>query len=333
MSYADNIEGLSKTTRNRILAASSITIERVPTASLGLNKVLGGGFGKGRQSVVFGNKSASKSSTMLQTIAEAQKRGEKCAWIDAENSYDPEWAASLGVDNDSLIVAPTKSVDDMTAVVCDLMKVKFGLVVVDSVSALLPSTYFEKDKDSELKEGLEGTKQIGTISKELGIAVNKFNYANSETALVLISQVRNQFSTWGAALKPMGGQAMMFFSSTVVKLWSSASEREQIQGEFVIGDKIVKQPIGRPVTYTVEYNKIGAPNQTGTYDFYYSGDSVGIDKVGELVDLAEVAGVISKGGAWYKYGEEKFQGRPKVVAWLKENPVIREEIEQKVLNV
>lgn len=332
LSFEENIEGLSKTTRARILAASSVTIEKVPTASIGLNAVLGGGFGKGRQSVVYGNKSASKSSTMLQTVAEAQRRGEKCAWIDAENSYDPEWAARLGVDNDSLVVAPTKSVDDMTAVVCDLMKVNFDLVVVDSVSALLPSTYFEKDKDEELKEGLEGTKQIGTVSKELGIAVNKFNYANKNTALVIISQVRNQFSTWGAALKPMGGQAMMFFSSTVVKLWSSASEREQFQGEITVGDKIIKKPIGRPVHYTVEYNKIGPPNQTGSYDFYYSGDHVGIDQIGELVDLAEASGVISKGGAWYKYGDEKFQGRPRVVAWLRENPDVREEIEQELLN-
>jgi recombination protein RecA len=329
MSLEELISKLDKNTQARVKAASSINIEKIPTASLGLNIALGGGFGKGRQSTIYGNKSASKSSTMLQTIAENQKLGKVCAWIDAEGSYDPNWAINLGVDNDNLLVAETKSIDDMTAVVCSLMKAKVDLVVVDSISSLLPSTYFEKEGKDDLKEGLEGTKQIGTVSKELSVAVNKFNYANTDTALVLISQVRNQFSTWGASLKPMGGQAVMFFSSTVVKLWSSASEREQITGELIRGDKIIRSSIGRPVTYTVEYNKIGPPNQTGQYDFYYAGDSVGIDQIGELADIAEQNDVIHKGGAWYSYGENKFQGRTKLVEWLKENPTVREEIEIK----
>jgi recombination protein RecA len=330
MSFEDVYEKLDKKTQARLQAASSITIEKIPTASIGLNSVLGGGLGKGRQTVVYGNKSSGKSSSMLQTIAENQKRGEVCAWIDAEQSYDPEWAERLGVNNEELIVAQTKSIDDMTAVVCDLMDAGVGLIVVDSISSLLPSTYFEKN--DELKEGLDGTKQIGTTSKELGIAVNKFNYVNKNTALVLISQVRNQFSTWGAALKPMGGQAVMFFSSTVIKLWSSASEREQITAQVTRGEKVVETPVGRPVNYTVEYNKIGPPNQTGKYDFYYGGDEVGVDQVGEVVDIAESMGIVNKGGAWYKYGEEKFQGRPRFIEYLKNAPAVREEIEAAILN-
>lgn len=330
MSFEEVYSKLNKKTKDRLRLASEVTKEMLPTASIKLNRDLGGGFGKGRQTVVWGNKSAGKTSMLLQTIAEAQKRGEVCAWVDAEGSYDTEWAASLGVDNERLILSDSKSIDAVTAAVVDFMEAEVDLVVVDSISALIPSTYFEKD--DELKQGLEGTKQIGTTSKELGVAVNKFNYANKRTALVLVSQLRNKINTYGGVADMVGGEAMKFFSSTIVKLWSSASEKEQIVGELMRGDRIIKKPIGRPVNYTITFNKLGPPNQTGSYDFYYAGDLIGIDQVGEIVDLAEEQGIIHKGGAWYSYADEKFQGRARMVEYLKENVSIREEIEQKVLN-
>lgn len=330
MSLEDILGKLDKKTQARIAAASTVNVEKIPTASIGLNKKLGGGLGKGRQTLIWGNKSASKSSSMLQTVALNQKQGKSCAWIDAENSYDPEWAERLGVDNSELLLSPIKTIDDLASVGCDLLKAQLDLIVVDSITSLLPSTYFVKDKD-DLQDGLDGTRQIGTASKELGITINKFNYSNTNTALVLISQARNQMNTYGASLKPTGGQAVMFFSSTVIKVWSSAAEREQKMLDVQRGDKIIKTPVGREVTYTVEYNKIGPPNQVGTYDFYYAGDQVGIDSVGELADIAEQAGIITKGGAWYQYADEKFQGRPRLVQWLKDNPVILEEIEYKIV--
>lgn len=330
MSFDDVYAKLSKKTKDRLKLASDITKEILPTASVKLNKDLGGGFGKGRQTVVWGNKSAGKTSMILQTIAEAQKRGEVCAWVDAEGTYDTEWATKLGVDNEKLLMSESKSIDAVVADVIDFMQAEVDLVVVDSISALIPSTYFEKD--DELKIGLDGTKQIGTVSKELAIAVNKFNYVNKKTALVLISQLRNKINTYGAAPDMVGGEAMKFFSSTIVKLWSSPSEKEQIQGDTVKGDKIVKKSIGRPVHYTITFNKLGPPNQNGSYDFYYDGNSVGIDQVGEIVDLAEEMDIIHRGGAWYSYGDEKFQGRPRMVQYLKDNASVREEIEQKVLN-
>lgn len=331
MSLEDVLSKLDSRTRKRVQAASEIAVEKIPTASIGLNAKLGGGFGAGRQTLIYGNKSASKSSSMLQTVAVNQKQGKVCAWIDAENSYDPEWAARLGVNNSELIVSPVKSIDDFAGVGVDLMNAGVDLLIADSISSLLPSTYFVKDKkEEELQEGLDGTRQIGTASKELGVAINKFNYANQNTALVLISQVRNQMNTYGASLKPTGGQAVMFFSSTVIKLWSSASEREQITADITRGDKIIKSPVGREVTYTVEYNKIGPPNQIGTYDFYYAGDNVGIDQIGEVADQAEAMGLIHKGGAWFTYGDNRFQGRAKLVSWLKDNPTICEEIEREI---
>lgn len=329
MDIEEILAKLDKKTRSRVMAAQEISLDRLPVSSLGLTKALGGGFGYGRQSVIYGNKSAGKSSICLQMIADAQKEGKTCAWIDAEGTYDPTWATRLGVDNSQLIVAPSKSIDEFTAVGCDLMSAGVDVIVADSISAMLPSTYFEKE--DELKQGLEGTKQIGQSSKELGIAVNKFNATNKKTALVLISQVRNQFNTYGASQKPMGGFAVMFFSTTVVKLWSSASEREQLTGEVVIGDKIVSKPVGRPVSWTVEYNKIGPPNQIGNYDFYYGGDNVGVDLVGEIVTLAEQHGLISKAGGWYTFEGEKYHGK-KMINYFKENPEKTEEIYRKIFN-
>ena len=320
---------LDKKTRDRVEAASNRNIEKLELASIGLNKALLGGVGMGRQTLVWGNKSAGKSSMCLQTIGLAQKQGKVCAWIDSESSFDPIWAEKLGVDTAQLIVSPAKDIDSWTQTICELMKHGVDAIVADSISSLIPSTYF--DKGEELKEGLEGTKQIGTMSKELGIAVNKFNFMNKNTALVLISQARNKFNTYGAQLQPMGGEAMKFYSSTVIKLWSSASEREQITAEFSRGDKIISKPVGRPVNFTVEFNKFGPPNQMGAYDFYYAGDHVGVDQIGEIADLAEKSDIIRKSGAWYYYNEEKFQGRQKMVSWLRDNPIISEQISQEVL--
>lgn len=315
----------------RVEAASNLEIKKLELASMGLNAALLGGVGMGRQTLVWGNKSAGKSSMCLQSVGLAQKAGLSCAWLDSESSFDPKWAESLGVDTSELLVSSVKDIDSWTAVSCDLMQEGVDVLVSDSISSLIPSTYFEKT--DELKDGLEGTKQIGTMSKELGIAVNKFNYVNKKTALILISQARNKFNTYGAQLQPMGGEAMKYYSSTVIKLWSSASEREQILADTVQGDKIISRPVGRPVTFTVEFNKIGPPNQSGQYDFYYGGDHVGVDQIGEIADLAEKFGVISKGGAWYSYGDEKFQGRQKMVNWLRENPSLVEEITQKVMKI
>lgn len=330
MSFDEVYAKLSKRTRDRLKLGSEITTQYVPTASIKLNRDLGGGFGRGRQTVIWGNKSAGKTSMLLQTVGQAQKRGEVCAWIDAENCFDNEWAMSLGVDTDKLFVNKSRSINDVVAIVTDFLESDIDLIILDSISSLLPSTYFEKE--DEMKEGLEGTKQIGTVSKELAVAVNKFNYANSRTALVLISQLRNKIGSYGAMADMAGGEAMKFFSSTVIKLWSSASEKEQIMGEVMRGDRIIKKPTGRPVHYTVQYNKLGPPNQTGSYDFYYAGDLKGIDQVGEIVDLAEETGVIQKGGAWYSYEDQKFQGRARMVEYLKENVAIREIIEQQVLD-
>ena len=319
---------LDPKTRARVQIATTVDVEKQRTPSIGLNMALKGGLGYGRQVLVWGNKSAGKSSFCLQMIADAQKNGKTCAWIDAEASYSAEWAKKLGVDSEKLIYSPAKTINDMVDVAQQLMEAGVDVIVVDSISALLPAIYFEKDS-SDLKK-LEDTKQIGAEAKDMTHAVKMLNYANKNTLLVLISQQRNQFGSMHASHIPTGGMAVKFFSSTVIKLWSSEAEANAIKSGIQVGDKIIEQRVGRPVNWIIDYNKLGPPNLSGQYDFYYQGDHVGIDSTGEIVDVAEMMGIIQKGGAWYTVGEERFQGRAKVVDYVRSNPDVALKLQEQV---
>jgi len=319
---------LDPKTRSRVQSAVDVQIIKQPTPSSGLNMALQGGLGYGRQVLVWGNKSAGKSSFCLQLIALAQQEGKTCAWIDAEHSYSAEWAEQLGVDSNKLIYSPAKTVNDMVDVATSLMEADVDIIVVDSISALLPAIYFEKD-GNELKD-LQDTKQIGAEAKDMTHAVKMLNYANKNTLLILISQQRNQFGSMHASHIPTGGMAVKFFSSTVIKLWSSEAEANAIKAGIKVGDKIIEQKVGRPVNWIIDYNKLGPPNLSGQYDFYYQGDFVGVDKVGETLDVAEMCGVIEKGGAWYTIYSERLQGRAKAVQYLRENPDILAKLMEEI---
>jgi len=319
---------LDPKTRARVQLATTVDVEKQKTPSIGLNMALKGGFGFGRQVLVWGNKSAGKSSFCLQMIADAQKNGKTCAWIDAEASYSADWASKLGVDSEKLIYSSAKSINDMVDVATQLMEAGVDIIVVDSISALLPAIYFEKDS-TDLKK-LEDTKQIGAEAKDMTHAVKMLNYANKNTLLVLISQQRNQFGSMHASHIPTGGMAVKFFSSTIIKLWSSEAEANAIKSGIQVGDKIIEQRVGRPVNWIVDYNKLGPPNLSGQYDFYYQGENLGVDSVGEVLDTAEMMGIVQKGGAWYTVNEERFQGRAKAVEYLRNNPDVVEKLQGEI---
>jgi recombination protein RecA len=320
ISLEDIMAKLDPKTRARVQSAQNVQVHKQLTPSIGLNVALKGGLGYGRQVLVWGNKSAGKSSFCLQMIALAQQEGKTCAWIDAEASYDQSWAEQLGVDSSSLIYSQAKTVNDMVDVGVKLMEAGVDVIVVDSISALLPGIYFEKD-GNEMKD-LQDTKQIGAEAKDMTHAVKMLNYANKNTLLVLISQQRNQFGSMHASHIPTGGMAVKFFSSTVIKLWSSEAEANAIKAGVAVGDKIIEQRVGRPVNWIIDYNKLGPPNLSGQYDFYYQGESLGVDRIGETLDVAEMYGFVEKGGAWYTINKERFQGRAKAVAYLRENPEV-----------
>jgi recombination protein RecA len=318
--------------RKKVGPAVGIKTEFQPTPSPGLNKALGGGFPYGRQVLLWGSKASAKSSLCLQTIGIAQKEGKLCAWIDAEMSYDEEWAKKLGVNTEELIYSEARSTNDMVNVAVGLLNAGVDIIVIDSISSLLPAVYFEKDSD-ELK-ALENTKQIGAESKDLKHAWMMINWANNreKPGLILaISQSRNSIGAMYTQAVPTGGESTRFMSSTIVKLFSSGSDAQSIKAKISSGDKLIEQKVGRRVRWEVTNSKTSAPGDSGEYDFYFKGDSIGIDTIADLVDTAEMMGFVNRTGAWYQLEDgTKLQGRDAFVARVKEDEKLRNELLEKL---
>jgi recombination protein RecA len=332
----DVLAQLNPKLRKSILVGDAVPkTEYAATPSFGLNRALNGGLPYGRQVLIWGSKSSAKSSLCLQTIALAQKEGKVCAWIDGEMSYDKDWAEKLGVDTSKLIVSQARTINEMVDVGVNLMEAGVDLIVVDSITSLLPAIYFEKDSD-ELKQ-LENTKQIGAESRDFSNAWKMLNYANNKvkpTLLILISQSRNNINAMYTSQQPTGGQATKFYSSTVVKLFSSESENQAIKGKIAIGDKLIEEKIGRKVRWELQFSKTSPAFQGGEYDFYFRGDGVGVDSIGDLVDTAELMGIVSRTGAWYNLEDgTKVQGREAFVNRVKEDLNLQDSIRSKVMNV
>lgn len=321
--------------RKRIGTGEGIKIEIQPTPSAGLNRALGGGFPYGRQVLLWGSKSSAKSSLCLQMIGMAQKEGKLCAWIDAEMSYDEEWAKKLGVDTSQLIYSEARSINEMVDVGVALLNAGVDLIVIDSISSLLPAVYFEKDSQ-ELKP-LDQTKQIGAESKDLKHAWLMLNYANNRekpALIIAISQSRNNIQQTYTQAAPTGGLTTQFMSSTIVKLFSSSSDSQAIKAKIKIGDKLIEQKVGRKVRWEVLNSKTSAPGDSAEYDFYYRGDLIGIDMVGDLVDTAEMLGFVTRTGAWYQLEDgTKLQGRDAFVDKVKEDKALYESLYAKVHSV
>lgn len=318
--------------RKGLATGVGIKTEVQPTPSPGLNRALNGGLPYGRQVLIWGSKSSAKSSLCLQTIGLAQKDGKLCAWIDAEMSYDEAWATKLGVDTSQLIYSQARTINEMVDVTTALMQAGVDLIVIDSVTSLLPAIYFEKDSN-ELK-ALENTKQIGAESRDFSNAWKMINYANNKekpTLVIAISQSRNNINAMYTQQQPTGGQSTKFYSSTVIKLFSSESDNQAIKGKIAIGDKLIEEKIGRKVRWELQFSKTSAGFQSGEYDFYFRGDSVGVDAIADLVDTAELSGLIDRTGAWYKLANgEKIQGRDAFINYVKDNAEYQEELRSKL---
>jgi recombination protein RecA len=322
--------------RKNILIGDSVPkTEYAATPSFGLNRALNGGLPYGRQVLIWGSKSSAKSSLCLQMIALAQKEGKVCAWIDAEMSYDKSWAEKLGVNTTNLIVSQARTINEMVDVGVNLMEAGVDLIVVDSITSLLPAIYFEKDSD-ELKQ-LENTKQIGAESRDFSNAWKMLNYANNKvkpTLLVLISQSRNNINAMYTSQQPTGGQATKFYSSTVIKLFSSESDNQAIKGKINVGDKLIEEKIGRKVRWELQFSKTSPAFQSGEYDFYFRGNNLGVDSIGDLVDTAELNGIVARTGAWYNLDDgTKVQGREAFINRVKEDLDLQESIKSKLVNV
>ena len=161
------------------------------------------------------------------------------------------------------------------------------------------------------------------------------NYSNNQvkpTLLILISQARNNIGAMYVSQQPTGGMATKFYSSTIIKLFSSESDNQAIKGKIYVGDKIIEEKIGRKVRWDVQFSKTSPAFQSGEYDFYFRGPDVGVDTVADLVDTAEMLGFIERAGAWYTVEGERFQGREKMILGVKENLDIQDALIAKVNN-
>ena len=319
---------LNPKTAEAFVKASELQTEHLMTPSLGINMATGG-LRYGAIHTLWGSRSSGKSMFCLGLAREAQANGKTVAWVDAEKNFDKVWAGRHGVDTDNMIISHTTAMTETANNSVDLVRNGIDLLVVDSMSVQLPQSYFQ---DGELK-GLEGTNQIGTFAKNYASMVNMLNNLNQHTCIVMVSQVRNKFHQYGASKTLMGGEASEFMNSTIIKMWAPLTDKETIKGKIRNGDLILEKPVGRPVTWTIDKARGPGMGQSNSYDMYFAGDEVGIDLTGEVVDYGVEFGVIKKGGAWYTFGDNKFQGRASLIKHLKEQPDVQEKLYLQIMEL
>lgn len=327
VSVEDILAGLDKDTLGLVRLGREISKERIPTASFGINNLLDGGLAIGKQHTFWGNEQAGKSALMLQTIALNQRLGYVCALIDAEHSFDWEWAQRLGVDVDKLIVAQASTISDVADLQVKLIRQGVKLIVIDSTSALMPKSFF---KEGEIK-GFDQSGQIGQFAKDLGQMCKMVQGVNFSAAIVHISQVRMDLgNSFMPGMKPSGGKETEHTDSFRVRLFSSKSEKQAIMGKIQRGGMLIEERIGRNVTWNIDKNKINGKYGTGEYGLYVLGDFVGVDRASELLAYGIKYGIVQKGGAWYTIYGERFQGDAKATTYVRENPEIAEKLESEI---
>lgn len=290
------------------------TIDVIPSGSLSLDIALGiGGYPKGRIIEIYGPESSGKTTFALHAIAEAQKKGGRAAFIDAEHSLDPKYAEALGVNTNELLLSQPDN-GEQALEICEAL-VRSGaisIVVIDSVAALVPQAEIEGEMgDSHV--GLQARLMSQALRKLSGI-INKTN-----TICIFINQLREKVGVmFGNPETTPGGRALKFYSSIRLEIRRS----EQI--------KTASEIVGNKTNVKVVKNKMAPPFKTCSVDIMYG---EGVSTEGELVDLASEAGIVEKSGAWYSYNGDKIgQGKENVKELLRNNQTLKEEIEKKVRN-
>lgn len=325
--FEDFIGRFDSKQKKELEFAADVKVEILPLASRTLTKALGGGIRRGTVTTIYGNPSAGKSMLAMQSIGLWQKEGLVCGYIDVERTFDPKFAAKLGVNVDELVLSGSKSGARVTNTATDWLEKDIDVIVIDSVSDILPEVFV--DKDGTVKDA-EDTKQIGAHAKAITSMINSIHYANNNTAVILLSQTTTKIENTYVQQIPHGGKKIEFGSSQMIQLTSSATDAKQIKGLHRDGDILVERPIGRHVAAAVKKNKVGPQSGTAEYDIYYGGDNIGIDSIGELFDLAVEALIVVKAGAWYNYGDLKWQGRPSALDALRENEDLQRELEKAI---
>ncbi|MDO4997995.1 MAG: recombinase RecA [Neisseria sp.] len=287
-------------------------LEVISTGSIGLDLALGvGGLPRGRVVEIFGPESSGKTTLCLETIAQCQKNGGVCAFIDAEHAFDPVYARKLGVKVEELMVSQPDT-GEQALEICDLLVRSGGvdMVVVDSVAALTPKAEIE---------GEMGDSHVGLQARLMSQALRKLtgHIKKTNTLVVFINQIRMKIGVmFGSPETTAGGNALKFYASVRLDIRRSTPIKK---GEEVLGNETKVKVIK---------NKVAPPFRLAEFDILYG---EGVSWEGELIDIGNKYNIINKAGAWYSYNGAKIgQGKDNVRAWLKENPEIANEIDRKI---
>ena len=287
-------------------------LEVISTGSLGLDLALGvGGLPRGRVVEIFGPESSGKTTLCLETIAQCQKNGGVCAFIDAENAFDPIYARKLGVKVEDLMVSQPDT-GEQALEICDMLVRSGGvdMVVVDSVAALVPKAEIE---------GEMGDSHVGLQARLMSQALRKLtgHIKKTNTLVVFINQIRMKIGVmFGSPETTTGGNALKFYASVRLDIRRT--------GQIKKGDEV----IGNETRVKVIKNKVAPPFRQAEFDILYG---EGVSWEGELIDIGVKYDIVDKSGAWYSYNGAKIgQGKDNVRLWLKENPAIATEIDAKI---
>jgi len=296
----------------RMGAENRVRVESIPTGAINLDAAIGiGGIPRGRITEIYGPESSGKTTLCLHVVANAQRAGGVAAFIDAEHALDVEYAKKLGVDVENLLVSQPDT-GEQALEICEIL-VRSGavdVVVVDSVAALVPKAEIEGDM---------GDSHVGLQARLMSQALRKLTgaIARSRTSVVFINQLREKIGVmFGNPETTTGGKALKFY----------ASLRLDIRRIGPVKDK--EEVTGSQVRVKVVKNKVAPPFKQAEFDIMYA---EGISHTSLLVDIGAESGIIEKSGAWYSYGGQRIgQGRENAKLFLKDNPVLMKEIEDKV---
>jgi recombination protein RecA len=290
----------------------ALEIEAISTGSLGLDIALGiGGLPKGRIVEIYGPESSGKTTLALHVVAEAQKKGGACAFVDAEHALDPAYARKLGVDINNLLISQPDAGEQALEIADTLVRSgAIDVLVIDSVAALVPRAELEGEMGDSLP-GLQA-RLMSQALRKLTASISKSN-----TLVIFINQIRMKIGVmFGSPETTTGGNALKFYASVRLDI--------RRIGALKNGDDVV----GNATRVKVVKNKVAPPFKVVEFDIMYG---EGISKTGELIDLGDKAGVVEKSGSWYSYdGQRIGQGRENAKKFLKDNPEVANAIEQKV---
>jgi len=310
------INQLNKKYKKDVIAKGINSIERIPTGIISLDKLTNGGVPRSRWTMIFGDKSAGKTSLCTQLAGNIIRQGGKVALIDAEASFDPEYAKTLGLDVNNLIYNKPDTLEEGATIIQKLAPF-VDMVIYDSIVSVSPAAEMERELEQETRAIIP--RKLSQFFRIVTPVVGK-----SKAAIILVNQVRVDLNRYGMKSYP-GGNALGHACGFIMQLWRGSkadAPTNKVNGKDVVnGFKIFAKAAKSKISDT--------EGQTVSFNYYYKGEH--FRPLDDLFQMAELFKVIEKSGAWYNYGEDKFQGQQGFINFMKANPSAVKEIKKAVI--